>query len=324
MKQIGPFSLYDYPITSESFRDQVLRGLTQPRKSIPSKFFYDEAGSRLFDDICELDEYYPTRTELAILREHAKEMVACMSSNVLLVELGSGSSTKTRLLLDHLTDAAAYVPVDIAREHLIAQAALLLDAYPKLEVIPVCADYTRRFEIPKPTHPADSLAFYFPGSTIGNLTHKEAVNLLVHLRALAHGPCGMLLGVDLKKDALVLEAAYDDKKGVTAAFNLNLLTRINRELGADFDTTKFRHRAPYQADRSRIEMHLVSTCEQTVRIGEDAIRFDEGEAILTEYSHKYGLDDMKRIADEGGFTVERVWTDEKRLFSVQLLWSKPA
>jgi len=321
VKSIGPFTLHDFAPSSESFRDEVLRGLARPSKSIPSKFFYDTTGSRLFDDICELEEYYPTRTEVRILAESGKEMRACIGPRAVLVELGAGSSIKTRMLLDHLEEPI-YIPVDIAREHLIASTALLCDAYPDLEIIPVCADYTRDFVLPKPARDAKWLSFFFPGSTIGNLSRDEAVRFLVHLRRVACGPCGVLVGVDLKKDRRVLEAAYNDMKGVTAAFNLNLLARINRELEGDFVLSSFRHRAFYNEAESRVEMHLVSTVEQTAHVGGVAVRFAEGESILTEYSHKYSLESMREIAGEGGFSVDKVWTDPDGLFSVQLLNSR--
>jgi len=321
---IGPFTLYDYaPTREESFRTEILRGLALPKKTIPCKFFYDERGSRLFDDICEVDEYYPTRTELAILREYTREIAREIGPRPLLIELGSGSGNKTRLVLDYLDDPAAYVPIDIAREHLIASAALLLDAYADrgLEVLPVCADYTKDFDIPRARRPTQNLVFYFPGSTIGNLSPPEAVKFMSHMRSLARGPCGLLVGADLRKDRAVLEAAYNDRAGVTAAFNLNVLARINRELGGDFALDRFRHRAFYNAQEGRIEMHLVSTHNQTVRVGDVPISFTEGESILTEHSYKFSKENMADIASRGGFRVERVWTDPESLFSVQLLRS---
>ena len=321
---IGPFTLYDYaPTREDSFRTEVLRGLSQPKKTIPCKFFYDERGSRLFDDICELPEYYPTRTELSILSESTKEIAREIGPRPLLIELGSGSGNKTRLVLDYLDDPAAYVPIDIAREHLIASAALLLDAYSErgLEVLPVCADYTKDFDIPRARRPTQNLVFYFPGSTIGNLSPQEAITFLSHLRSLARGPCGLLVGADLQKDRAILEAAYNDSAGVTAAFNLNVLLRINRELGGDFALDRFRHRAFYNVAESRIEMHLVSTCNQTVHVGEVPIAFTEGESITTEHSYKFSRESMTDIAARSGFRVERVWTDRENLFSVQLLRS---
>ncbi len=320
---IGPFTLYDYaPTREDSFRTEVLRGLAKPKKSIPCKFFYDERGSRLFDDICELEEYYPTRTELSILEKYNQDIARELGARPLLIELGSGSGNKTRLVLDHLDDPAAYVPIDIAREHLISSAALLLDAYADrgLEVLPVCVDYTKNFDIPRARRPTQNLVFYFPGSTIGNLSPEEAVQFLMHLRLLARGgPCGLLVGADLRKDRAILEAAYNDRAGVTAAFNLNVLVRINRELGADFNLERFRHRAFYDAKEGRIEMHLVSTCDQTVHIGDAVISFREAESIVTEHSYKFSQESMTDIASRGGFRVDRVWTDDNRLFSVQLL-----
>lgn len=321
-KQIGPITLYDYAPTSQSFRDEVLRGLGRQPKSIPCKFFYDERGSRFFDEICDLDEYYLTRAETAILQAYASEMAACVGRGALLVELGSGSGIKTRLLLDKLEEPVAYVPVDIAREHLIASAALLCDAYPSLEVLPVCADYTRAMALPRAKRGHAGVCFFFPGSTIGNMNPSEATAFLTLLHTLAGGPCGVLVGVDLKKDRTVLEPAYNDKRGVTAAFNMNLFTRINREIGGDFDLSRFRHRAFFNEAESRVEMHLVSTCRQTAHVGSVTVAFDEGETILTEYSHKFSLEHMKQIAEESGFGVEKVWTDPAGLFSVQFLRSR--
>ncbi len=320
-KQIGPITLYDYAPTPESFRDEVLRGLGRQPKSIPCKFFYDERGSRLFDEICDLDEYYLTRTETAILQTFASEMAACIGPGALIVELGSGSGTKTRLLLDKLEAPVAYVPVDIAREHLIASAALLCDAYSSLEVLPVCADYTRAMALPKPKREVAQVCFFFPGSTIGNMNPTEAMTFLSHLRTLAGRPCAVLVGVDLEKDRAVLERAYNDERGVTAAFNSNLLTRINHEIGGSFDPSRFRHRAFYNEAESRVEMHLVSTCRQVAHVGPVSVAFDEGEAILTEYSHKFSLERMRAIAEKSGFAVQRVWTDPAGLFSVQFFQS---
>jgi dimethylhistidine N-methyltransferase len=248
-------------------------------------------------------------------------MAACIGAGALLVELGSGSGTKTRLLLDKLEAPVAYVPVDIAREHLIASAALLCDAYASLEVLPVCADYTRAMALPTPKRKVARLCFFFPGSTIGNMNPTEATSFLSHLRTLAGGPCAVLVGVDLKKDRAILEPAYNDKRGVTAAFNMNLFTRINREIGGDFDPSRFRHRAFFNEAESRVEMHLVSTCRHVAHVGPVAVAFDEGETILTEYSHKFSLDHMRDIAESSGFKVQRVWTDPAGLFSVQFFQS---
>jgi dimethylhistidine N-methyltransferase len=318
-KTIGPFTLFDAAPTPVSFRDQVIAGLSASPKWIASKFFYDRTGSRLFEEICDLDEYYPTRAELSILRSTAKEMAAGLGDRPLLVELGSGSGLKTRLLLAALSDPAAYVPVDIAREELLAQCAMLSDAMPALELLPVCTDYTQPFQLPLARRRTPNVCFYFPGSTIGNLEPPEAVGLLQHLRRLADGPCKLLLGVDLKKDPIRLQAAYDDARGITAAFNLNLLVRINRELGGDFKVEAFRHRALYNAPEGRIEMHLVSTVAQKAHINGNTFAFAEGETIRTEHSYKYLIPEIARLGQQAGFDVRQSWMDTHKLFSVLLL-----
>ncbi len=317
----SPPPLLDRGVPTHHFRADVLRGLSASAKFLPSKYFYDEAGSRLFDRICELEEYYPTRTELAIMERHADEMADLAGPDCLLVEYGSGSSVKSRLLLDRLNAPAAYVPVDISREHLLTSAAALARAYPHLEVLPVCADFTRPLELPVPGRTARRRVIYFPGSTIGNFTPDEALNLL---RATAHlgGPgSGLLLGVDLKKDPHILHAAYNDRHGVTAAFNRNVLARINRELGADFDLERFWHAAFYNAPDGRIEMHLVSQADQRVRVGSRIFFFAEGETIRTEYSYKYSPADLRRLAAAAGYTVRHTWTDEREQFCVAYLVS---
>jgi L-histidine Nalpha-methyltransferase len=311
--------LIDLGVPSNRFRADVVRGLAAPHKEIPCKYFYDEAGSRLFDRICELDEYYPTRTERAIMEQHAPEMAALAGPGCLVAEYGSGSSVKSRLLLDHLESVAAYVPIDISREHLLASAAALAREYPTIEVLPVCADFTRPFELPAPAQKPRRRLVYFPGSTIGNFTPEEAVQLLRRTARLGGPGSVLLLGVDLKKEPKVLHAAYNDARGVTAAFNLNLLTRINRELGADFQVNQFWHYAFYNPAAGRIEMHLVSRKEQRVRIGADTFAFAEGESIRTEYSYKYNLTDLRHLASAGGFEVRQVWTDDRPFFCVLYL-----
>ena len=313
-----PLELCDLAPARASFLADVLAGLAGPRKTLPCKYLYDEAGSALFERICELDEYYPTRTELGILRRHAGAMAAALGPRCLLVEYGSGSSTKTRLLLERLEDPAGYVPVDISREHLLRAAGALSARHPRLRVLPVCADFTHPFELP-PVPGTLRRAAYFPGSTIGNFAPAEARKFLAQV-AEQCGPGGMLLiGVDLRKSRAVLEPAYDDAQGVTAEFNRNLLRRINRELGASFDVASFDHRAFWNSAEGRVEMHLVSRREQTVRVGGRSVRFARGESIHTESSHKYELGEFAALARSAGFEVLRVWTDEARLFSVQLL-----
>ena len=303
----------------ERFLADALEGLRQRRKTLPCKYFYDAEGSKLFDQICSQPEYYPTRTELAILRAHALDMAEVLGPETLLVEYGSGSSVKTRLLLDRLVRPAAYVPVDISREHLLETALALRLDYPGLEILPVCADFTAPVTLPKPRRRAARRAVYFPGSTIGNFPEAGAIALMAGV-ARQVGPGGaFLVGVDLAKDPRVLERAYDDAAGVTAAFNLNLLARMNRELDADFDLRRFRHRAVWAPGPSRIEMHLVSTTQQVVRIDGAEIRFDRGESICTEHSHKYTLAGFARLARRAGLAVRRVWTDPADRFSVQYL-----
>ena len=311
--------LADFAPELGSFREEVLCGLRKPQKELPSKFFYDARGSQLFEQICALDEYYLTRTELGIMREHAREMVEVLGPQCLLVEYGSGNSTKTRLLLDHLRQPAAYVPIDISKEHLIQAATALAAAYPDLEVLPVCADYTTDFELPVPTAPAMRRVVYYPGSTIGNFDREPARRFLRHIAGVCGPGGGLLIGVDLRKDPGKLHHAYNDWEGVTAAFNLNLLARINRELGADFQPDRFRHYAFYNPREGRVEMHLVSLAKQTVHVGDAAFSFAIGESIWTESSYKYHLDEFADMAGAVGFAVAQVWTDPQELFSVQYL-----
>jgi L-histidine Nalpha-methyltransferase len=303
----------------ERFLRDALAGLRQQRKTLPCKYFYDAEGSKLFDQICTLPEYYPTRTELGILRAHAGEMAHGLGPETLLVEYGSGSSVKTRRLLDRLARPAAYVPVDISREHLLDTALTLRLDYPGLEVLPVCADFTAPFTLPRPRLPAARRAVYFPGSTIGNFSEAGAVALMAGVARRVGRGGAFLVGVDLKKDPRVLERAYDDAAGVTAAFNRNLLARMNRELDADFDLRRFSHRAVWAEAAGRVEIYLVSDVEQVVHLDGVAIHFDRGESICTEHSHKYTLEGFAELARRAGLTVRRVWTDHARRFSVQYL-----
>jgi dimethylhistidine N-methyltransferase len=299
------------------FRADVLAGLSRPKKRLPAKYFYDAAGSRLFDRITELPEYYPTRTELGILRERGAEMAARCGPRCLLVELGAGSATKVRLLLDHLDRPAGYVPVDVSGAHLNAAADELAGDYPGLDVVPVVADFTDEFTIPRA--PGSRRVVYFPGSTIGNFDPQEADALLRRVALIVGEGGGLLLGVDLQKDVAVLERAYNDAAGVTAAFNRNILERANRELRADFDPDGFRHRAFYNAARSRIEMHLVSGAEQRVRIGGSTFHFAEGESIHTEHSYKYDVAELAARAARCGLRLDEAWTDPRNYFAVLYL-----
>jgi dimethylhistidine N-methyltransferase len=301
------------------FLEEALQGLRRTPKELPCKYFYDETGSQLFDEICDLDEYYLTRTEKMIMSRHAGEMADALGPSCLVIEYGSGSSVKTRALLDRLVKAVGYVPVDISREHLYHAAADLAAEYPDLDVMPVVADFTKPFRLPKPARLPERKVVYFPGSTIGNLTPKETRSFLRSVRQVVGRSGALLIGVDLKKDRAILEAAYNDRRGVTARFNLNLLERMNRELKTDFQIDKFRHEAVYDAARSRIEMRLVSLEDQVVHLAGQEIGFRAGEFIRTEYSHKYGLEQFRRTARDAGFQVEKVWTDDAEMFSVQYL-----
>ena len=308
------------PVSDGALRDEVLRGLKAPRKSLPPKLFYDDRGATLFERICEQPEYYVTRTELEILRTHAKDIAERAGSRVSLIEYGSGAGQKVRLLLDALDRPAAYVPVDISREQLSRVAAQLQRDYPALLVRPVWADYTRRFQLPHLPAGSTRVAF-FPGSTIGNFHPSEAATFLRSLRSVIRYEGALILGVDRRKDCQILHAAYNDAAGVTAAFNLNVLERLNRDLDADFDVERFSHRAFFNEDLSRIEMHLESRCDQIVRVGGERIAFRAGETIWTECSYKYDADSLERLVNEAGFELEQLWTDTRELFWVAFLRS---
>ena len=311
--------LVDLTPSQADFLDDVVAGLSADEKQLPCKYFYDLRGSQLFERICELDEYYLTRTECQIMQQNAGAIAGAIGPNVTLVELGSGSGTKTRILLDPLQKPAAYVPVDISRDHLLQTAKSLAERYPQLPVVPVSADFTKPFDFPSTVTPVRHCVVYFPGSTIGNFGADAAAVLMRQIAGLC-GPGGsLLIGIDLKKAPAVLEAAYDDAEGVTAEFNRNLLRRINRELGADFDLDAFRHKAVYDSEKSRIEMSLVSQSEQTVTIGDRTFDFTAGEEICTEHCHKYDLQEFANRAEQAGFELTRYWTDEREYFAVLLL-----
>ncbi len=299
--------------------DEVNAGLRATPKRLPSKYFYDEEGSHLFERITELDAYYPTRTELGIMERHCAEMAAAVGPEAMVVELGSGASVKTEMLLAALDRPVACVLIDISREHLQASAERLGTMFPEVEVLPLEADYTTKIELPMPSRPAARKLFYFPGSTIGNFDRGPARDFLRRLARAAGSDCGLLIGVDLIKDAAILEVAYDDPEGVTAAFNLNMLAHLNREIGTDFDLDRFRHVALWNADDARIEMHLESVGEQTVHLAGESFELADGEHIVTEHSNKFEIDEFAALAADAGWQAEKVWTDERRWFSVQYL-----
>jgi dimethylhistidine N-methyltransferase len=308
---------------SDTFSDDVLDGLRQSPKSIPSKYFYDGRGSQLFDEICELEEYYLTRTEMAIMEDNMAAITDRLGTSAIVVEYGSGSSLKTRMLLDALSDADAYVPVDISRDHLLMASEHIQERHPGLRVLPVCADYSQPIPLNLVPTPGSRISVFFPGSTIGNFTRAEATDFLTRLSRVVGPGGGVLLGVDLVKDEEVLLAAYNDASGVTAAFNRNILIHANARLGADFQPELFDHAATWNDQAHRIEMRLVSRERHDVHIGDFSVTFDRGEPILTEYSHKYTLDDFRELASRAGFTVDSVWTDSRNWFSVQYLVAGP-
>ncbi len=309
-------TLLDQQPCSESFLDEVLLGLQDVPKTLPCKYFYDKRGSRLFDQICDLEEYYLTRTELAIMEAYAPEMAAQIGPGVMLVEYGSGSSVKTRILLDHLSAVVAYVPVDISRKHLHHTSNDLARSYPELEVLPVCADFTTDFDLPISQREPSHCAVYFPGSTIGNFEPVEALGLLARITPLCGTGGGLLIGIDLQKDRETLEAAYNDAKGVTAEFNLNLLRRTNHELNGDFNLQQFQHVAVYNNEQGRIEISLESLCDQVVTISGNTFDIAQSESICTEYSHKYTVNGFAGMASKVGLTLRKHWTDKQRLFAV--------
>ncbi len=319
MSGTAPYQYYDLHPDSENFRDDVLNGLAQARKALPPKYFYDARGSELFEAICDLPEYYPTRTELTMMQTRVAEMARLLGPACLLIEYGAGSGRKTRVLIEALAPAA-YVAIEISRTALQQCAAELAAAYPRVKVAAVCADYSRPMSLPA----IDGIAprrrvIYFPGSTIGNFTRPDALAFLRHTHALAGTGGAMLVGVDLKKDPARLHAAYNDAQGVTAAFNLNLLARINHELDGNFDLAAFEHHAFYDVVEGRIEMHLRSLRDQSVRVAGSSFAFTRGETIHTENSCKYSVDEFQQLARQAGFVPVQCWCDEEQLFSVHYL-----
>jgi dimethylhistidine N-methyltransferase len=297
----------------------VRRGLGAKMKKLPSRLFYDERGSALFEAICEQPEYYLTRTEIAIMRDQAGDIADTLGPDVRLVEYGSGSGIKTRMLLEHLETPVAYVPVEISRTALMESVAELATRFPDVPMQPVCADFTQPLRLPVASRSPRRTVIYFPGSTIGNFEAKDAVKILRQMRAEMSDGGGIIIGVDLKKDPAEIEAAYNDAAGVTRDFTLNMLVRLNREIGTDFDVASFRHRARYNPLAGRIETSLVSTKRQDVRVRGETFAFREDEAMHVEYSCKYSLDDFAQMANKAGLSVEKVWMDQDRRFSVQYL-----
>lgn len=310
----------DKSVGSERMLAEVLEGLKKPQKTLPSKYFYDEVGSKLFDEITGLEEYYPTRTEWKILENNINEIGSYLGNNILLIEPGSGSSDKTRVLLDNLDAICCYIPIDISGDYLQKVADKLQQEYPFIQIIPLQTDYTHSFELPASSPVARKVVF-FPGSTIGNFNLETVKRFLQVIAEIVKGDGALLIGVDLKKDVEVLEAAYNDAKGVTADFNKNILHHINKELDSNFDSELFAHRANWNEDKGRMEMHLFCLKDHQVNINGHIISFQKGESIHTENSHKYSLQEFEEIVSPW-FKVRKVWTDEESLFSVQYLESK--
>ena len=298
---------------SSQLKEDVIEGLQKRQKTLPSKYFYDERGSQLFEEICKLEEYYPTRIELSILENHINEITSAIGKDTLLIEYGSGSSYKTRVILKNVNALSGYVPVDISGELLLAEADKLRSEFPGLKVTPVEADYTRPFNID--IVEGRKRVVYFPGSTIGNFSPINARKFLKRTADMLQVGDGLLIGVDAKKAPEILERAYDDSMGITAAFNKNLLYRLNSELDATFDPGQFRHRAVYNGQEGRVEMHLDSLCDQEVTIGLNGISFRKGESIHTENSYKYDADEFTGLLSDY-FKLEYQWTDSREWFYI--------
>lgn len=307
------------PDTSDLLEESIA-GLRASPRQLPCKYFYDAEGARLFEQICELPEYYPTRTEVGILKQHLPEMAKLIGTHARIVEYGSGAGTKIRLLLDALREPVAYTPIDISREQLAAAAEELQRDFAELEIQPVCADYSSALTLPSPQRAFARSVVFFPGSTIGNFPQTEALALLkrfARLAAQGDQPGGLLIGVDVKKSRERIEAAYNDNQGVTADFNLNILKRLNREIGANFELEHWQHHAFWNEQSGAIEMHLVSRREQQVRINGDRFTFAEGDSVHTENSFKYSPEEFTELAAQAGFVRRGLWQDEEQLFSVQ-------
>ena len=312
----GVVRFYSFLPRSDAFLEDVLAGLARAQKSIPPKYFYDEPGCRLFEAICELPEYYLTRAELEILRAQAAEMAQFAGPDAQLIEFGSGAQAKTRVLIEAL-QPSLYVPVDIAADTLRAASGELAKEFPWLNITGLCADYTRPLALPEFVGvPIRRKLVFFPGSTIGNFTPAEALVFLKQARKTAGTGGVLLIGVDLKKDKRILDAAYDDSRGLTARFNLNLLERINRELEGDFQLSRFRHKAFYDPVIGRVEMHLESLCPQRVHVAGKPFDFATGETLHTEISCKYSMEEFRDMGRKAGFSAEKFWTDPGQQFAV--------
>ena len=300
-------------------QNEVLQGLGHHQKTLPCKYFYDENGSKLFEQICKLQEYYLTRTEIAIMKEYASEMAKGLGENCCIIELGCGNSTKIHLLLNHLINPMAYIAIDISKNALTQFVKILQNSFPKLNIVPICTDYTQELNTPNLDY--SKKIVYYPGSNIGNFSRSETYKVLKIIHKLCGQNDSLLIGIDLKKDKVTLENAYNDKKNITAEFNLNILTHINNTLDCNFNINNFRHKAIYNEQESQIEMHLFSKIDHEVKIGNDTISFKKNESILTEVSCKYDIIEFKELLSDF-FEVRNVWTDRDNKFAFLFLDAK--
>jgi dimethylhistidine N-methyltransferase len=309
--------LIDHGPSTSTMLKEVLIGLSQHQKSLPPKYFYDKKGSEIFEKICLLNEYYPARAEAEILTTYAQEISQLIGQESLILEPGSGAGQKIRFLIPHLMDPVGYVPIDIAKEMLLKMTEEIRSEYPLLKVSPICADFNQEMDlIVSINNTEKKRVVFFPGSTIGNFTPLEAVNFLKKTgKVIGHGG-GLLIGIDLKKNPKTMIEAYDDAQGVTADFNLNLLERLNREVAASFDLDRFFHKAEYNEELGRIEMHLVSKESQYIRVNETVFRFRDGETIHTENSYKYTTDEFTELCAKARFKLRKFWKDQRNLFCV--------
>lgn len=319
-----PLLLFDYKPTMTHYYPAVLAGLQEKPKTLPNYFHYDEDGSNIFDEICALPHYYPTRTEVAILKNNIKSIVEAIGENAILVEYGSGSSNKTRVLLDNITDLAAYVPIDISGEYLLKVAEQLAADYPNIEVLPVCADYNAPFDVPQPqrkptTDAAIRQVAYYPGTTIGNFHPADAVAFLEKVKQRCGKNGGFILAIDLKKDPKVIERAYNDDGGVVAKFNKNILKAVNKAVGTNFNVDQFDRIAIYNEEVGRMEMYLISRQDQTIVMGKQELALAKGERIWMDYSYKYTIEEFSELVAKAGWKVAQTWMDDKALMSILYL-----
>ena len=313
----GYFMILDHAPTTISILKEVLAGLSKSQKTLPPKLLYDKRGSEIFEKICLLQEYYPTRAEAEILKTYSGDISQLIGPEAIIVEPGSGAGDKIRYLLPYLIRPKAYIPVEISKDILLRMTHELHQEFPKLKVIPICADFNQDLELPTGIRAGSSKkVIFFPGSTIGNLDPDEAIHFLKKIGKLVGSGGGLVIGVDLKKDPEIFKMAYDDPHGVTSDFNLNLLERLNREVSADFDLNSFTHEAIYDADEGKIEMHLVSKISQLVKVNQTVFRFNQGESIHTESSYKYSVEEFAELCAKAKFQIKRFWKDSRNLFCV--------